>query len=94
MIVLAMKQKNLMTVKSLAEYLDMGERTVRRMMSDGRIPASMIHRLGKPQASRFGNDGRQVRFVQCEVDQWVAGQLNLEGGDVDDMPNTEHGSEC
>lgn len=54
-----------LTVKEVAEYLKVNERTVYRMASAKKIPAFKV--------------GASWRFKQSEIEQWITEQHNLEG---------------
>ena len=69
-----------MNVRTTANYLDIGERSLRRMMSDGRIPEKLIIRIGKKHTGRFGNDGREIRFRKSELDVWIE-ETSSRGGE-------------
>jgi len=49
---------DIMTLKEVADYLRLGEKTVSRMAQDGKIPAQKL--------------GRQWRFERTTVESWIA----------------------
>ena len=55
----------ILTVKDVAEYLKVNERTVYRMATDKKIPAFKV--------------GGSWRFKESEIDQWIKEQHNQEG---------------
>jgi len=57
-----MMSDQVLTVKEVAEYLKVNERTVYRMAVDGRIPAFKV--------------GASWRFKQKELEVWIAVQHN------------------
>ena len=55
----------IMTVKEVAEYLKVNERTVYRMAADSKIPAFKV--------------GGSWRFKQAEIERWIKMQSNDSG---------------
>lgn len=55
----------IMTVKEVAEYLKVNERTVYRMAADSKIPAFKV--------------GGSWRFKQAEIEKWIKMQSNDSG---------------
>ena len=56
----------LMAVKQVATYLNVNERTVLKLVSEGRIPAVKV--------------GSQWRFRKEDVDQWLDSNKNVRQG--------------
>ena len=56
------KLPRLLTIKEVAIYLSLSQRTVYRLIEEGTIPALKI--------------GGQWRFDQRALDRWVAGEIN------------------
>lgn len=54
-----------LTVKEVAEYLKVNERTVYRMAASGEIPGFKV--------------GASWRFKQSEIEQWIKQQHNQTG---------------
>ena len=54
-----------LTVKEVAEYLKVNERTVYRMASANKIPGFKV--------------GASWRFKQSEIERWISEQHNQEG---------------
>ncbi len=52
----------IMTVKEVAEYLKVNDRTIYRMASDGRIPAFKV--------------GASWRFKAREINKWIDSERN------------------
>lgn len=52
----------IMTVKEVAKYLKVNDRTIYRMASDGRIPAFKV--------------GASWRFKIREIDEWIESERN------------------
>lgn len=52
----------IMTVKDVANFLKVNERTIYRMATEGRIPAFRV--------------GTSWRFKLCEIDQWIESERN------------------
>jgi excisionase family DNA binding protein len=52
---------NIMTVKEVADYLRVNQRTVYRLAVDGRIPGFKV--------------GANWRFKRGDIDEWIAAQL-------------------
>lgn len=59
----------IMTVKDVASYLKLNERTVYRMAASGRIPAFKV--------------GGSWRFQMAELQQWIQEQHNQAGNQED-----------
>lgn len=57
--------EQILTVKQVAEYLKVNERTVYRMATAGKLPAFKV--------------GASWRFKQAELEQWIKKQHNQEG---------------
>lgn len=55
----------IMTVKEVADYLKVNERTVYRMAADSKIPAFKV--------------GGSWRFKQAEIEKWIKMQSNDSG---------------
>ncbi|NKB61262.1 MAG: helix-turn-helix domain-containing protein [Gammaproteobacteria bacterium] len=55
----------IMTVKEVAEYLKVNERTVYRMAAESKIPAFKV--------------GGSWRFKQAEIEKWIKMQSNDSG---------------
>jgi nitrogen PTS system EIIA component len=51
-------ETEIMTLREVADYLRLGEKTITRMAQDGKIPAQKL--------------GRQWRFQRSTVDSWIA----------------------
>ena len=60
----------ILTVKEVAEYLKVNERTVYRMATAGKIPAFKV--------------GGSCRFELVELEQWIKKQHNNNSVDQDD----------
>jgi excisionase family DNA binding protein len=60
----------ILTVKEVAEYLKVNERTVYRMATAGKIPAFKV--------------GGSWRFELVELEQWIKKQHNNNSVDQDD----------
>lgn len=54
----------IMTVKEVARYLKVNDRTIYRMASDGRIPAFKV--------------GASWRFKTHEIDKWIDSKRNAD----------------
>lgn len=54
--------EQIMTVKDVAKYLKVNERTIYRMATDGRIPAFRV--------------GTSWRFKLCDIDEWIESERN------------------
>jgi excisionase family DNA binding protein len=52
----------IMTVKEVAAYLKVNDRTIHRMAMSGKIPAFRV--------------GASWRFKSCEVDAWIESEHN------------------
>jgi len=52
----------ILTVKDVAKYLKVNDRTIYRMAIDGRIPAFKV--------------GASWRFKSCEIDEWIESERN------------------
>ncbi|MBE2191065.1 MAG: helix-turn-helix domain-containing protein [Alphaproteobacteria bacterium] len=55
-----MADDEILTVKELAEYLKIAEKTAYRFVSEGKIPAFKV--------------GSAWRFRKAEIDRWIAAQ--------------------
>ena len=55
-------KSDLLTIKQVAEFLNLAEKTVYRMANDGEIPAFKI--------------GGSWRFKRSEVEEWLEQQRN------------------
>lgn len=53
---------DIMTMKEVAEYLKLNEKTAYRLTSEGKLPAFKV--------------GGSWRFQKSEIDQWIKGQSN------------------
>lgn len=53
----------IMTVKEVAEYLKVNDRTIYRMAVAGKIPAFKV--------------GASWRFISCELKAWIEAEKNL-----------------
>ena len=53
---------DIMTMKEVAEYLKLNERTAYRLTSEGKLPAFKV--------------GGSWRFQKSEIDQWIKEQSN------------------
>lgn len=58
----------IMTVKEVAEYLKLNDRTVYRMATSGDIPAFKV--------------GASWRFKQTEIEKWIKEQSNNNSGNT------------
>jgi len=69
---LSMADDEILTVKELAEYLKIAEKTAYRFVSEGKIPAFKV--------------GSAWRFRKAEIDRWIAAQektnIKNDGEDV------------
>lgn len=67
-----MADDEILTVKELAEYLKIAEKTAYRFVSEGKIPAFKV--------------GSAWRFRKAEIDRWIAAQektnIKNDGEDV------------
>ena len=52
----------IMTVKEVADYLKVNDRTIYRMASAGKIPAFKV--------------GASWRFKSCEINEWIESERN------------------
>lgn len=55
-----MSDDEIMTVKELADYLKIAEKTAYRFVAEGRIPGFKV--------------GSALRFRKSEIDKWIAEQ--------------------
>jgi len=62
----------ILTIKEVAEYLKVNERTVYRLAADKKIPAFKV--------------GGAWRFLRSEIEQWIKQQSN-KGTEVDRRDN-------
>lgn len=53
---------DIMTMKEVADYLKLNEKTAYRLTSDGKLPAFKV--------------GGSWRFRKSEIDQWIKDQSN------------------
>lgn len=53
---------DIMTMKEVADYLKLNEKTAYRLTSEGKLPAFKV--------------GGSWRFRKSEIDQWIKGQSN------------------
>lgn len=53
---------DIMTMKEVAEYLKLNEKTAYRLTSEGKLPAFKV--------------GGSWRFQKSKIDQWIKGQSN------------------
>lgn len=58
----------ILTVKEVAEYLKVNERTVYRMATAGKLPAFKV--------------GGSWRFKQAEIERWIKEQSNNKSGNA------------
>ena len=54
---------DIMTMKEVAEYLKLNEKTAYRLTSEGKLPAFKV--------------GGSWRFQKSEIDQWIKEQSNI-----------------
>ncbi len=65
----------IMTLKEVAEFLKVAEKTVYRLAQDGKVPAFKV--------------GGSWRFRRSDLDAWIQNQTDaLGGGQQDDEVNT------
>ncbi|MCF6219220.1 MAG: helix-turn-helix domain-containing protein [Gammaproteobacteria bacterium] len=57
----------IMTIKEVAEYLKLTEKTAYRLAAEGKIPGFKV--------------GGSWRFTRGEIDAWIAKQLKQQGHD-------------
>ncbi len=55
---------DIMTMKEVAEYLKLNEKTAYRLTSDGKLPAFKV--------------GGSWRFRKSEIDEWTKKQSNMQ----------------
>lgn len=60
-----MPNDNIMTVKELADYLKIAEKTAYRFASEGKVPGFKV--------------GSAWRFRKSEIDRWISGQEKSSG---------------
>ncbi len=60
--------EQILTVKQVADYLKVNERTVYRMATAGKIPAFKV--------------GASWRFKQTEIEKWIKEQSNDSNGNT------------
>ncbi|WP_428898436.1 DNA binding domain-containing protein [Parelusimicrobium proximum] len=61
-----MKEKKLMDIKELAEYLSMPTATLYTMKCERRFPAGCVVKIG-----------RSLRFDKAAIDNWIEEQKSL-----------------
>lgn len=64
---------NILTIKQLASYLQLNERTVYRLAADGQLPAFKV--------------GGSWRFRRADIDRWIDQQAHSTGTDVGSNDN-------
>ena len=74
----------LMTVKTAAEYLSIGERTLRRWIGEEFIPPAIVFRIGRGAGNQHKTGGapkwNMVRIRKSALDNWIETQAK-EGGE-------------
>ena len=60
---------DIMTMKEVAEYLKLNEKTAYRLTSEGKLPAFKV--------------GGSWRFQKSEIDQWIKEQSNTNQKDAE-----------
>lgn len=63
----------ILTVKEVADYLKVNERTVYRMATAGKIPAFKV--------------GASWRFKEAEIERWIEGQSNRDSNEIGAQEN-------